>query len=223
MKTILFIRHAQSTFNEVYQETENYCPKDPWLIDAPLSNLGHLQSTQKQYLVRDFDTIICSPLTRCLQTTINLFRLTETDQVITAPDPIPHQPQPRVIVHPLCREYQENSCDVGTRLTKLTNRFQENSHVLDFDHVKDEIWWFVSEGKLGWTLEEKEDTLSMEPWEMFEQRVKDFLLYLSQLKAERIAVIAHGVFIRECTGVLLDNCESIEWKLQSDMSSDLKN
>ena len=40
-KTVHFLRHAQSAFNEVYTEGD----PDPMLFDARLSDLGHEQVT----------------------------------------------------------------------------------------------------------------------------------------------------------------------------------
>jgi broad specificity phosphatase PhoE len=203
-KQITFVRHAQSTFNEVYQETETYCPVDPWILDSPLSTLGHTQSKQPKqpFHVNDYDIIICSPFTRCLQTMINLFQL-DQDGI---------QWNKRVTIHPLCREFQENSCDIGTSLYKLKDQFSRYEHLLDYTLVSENLWWYIDEEKAkSLELHELEATFSFEPLDHFEQRVQSFKDYLKQLDAKKVLVISHGVFIKHCTdGVVLDNCESTQ-------------
>ena len=61
IKTIHFLRHAQSAFNAAYVDGD----PDPMLYDAPLSALGHEQVTEARAAFKNlrFDVIIVSPLT----------------------------------------------------------------------------------------------------------------------------------------------------------------
>jgi broad specificity phosphatase PhoE len=104
MVLVLFIRHAQSTFNSLYCETEDHCPStDPWIIDAPLSELGisqvaKLAKTIHEHVPCNQTLIVSSPLTRALQTTKALFFNSDkiSKDSITA------------VVHPLCTEFIGN-------------------------------------------------------------------------------------------------------------------
>lgn len=118
MKTIVLIRHGQSTFNEHYERTG----EDPGHFDARLTPLGQQQAAEARHLLADqhFDVIISSPLTRALQTANLIF----ADR---------HVP-----VHVTCRhrERLESSCDVGRSPAHLKSDFPH----LDFDHL-DDPWW----------------------------------------------------------------------------------
>lgn len=113
--SIHLIRHGQSEFNAVFNGTG-----DPLIHDAPLTALGQSQAQNTRDRVRalGISHVICSPLTRAIQTARLIF-----------PD------------HPLqveaeAREHLGHSCDVGTPPAALKARFPDMS----FDHLP-EIWW----------------------------------------------------------------------------------
>lgn len=116
-KTVHLIRHAQSTFNAAWLESE----RDPFHYDARLSSLGLAQVEQARAAARALpcDTVITTPLTRALQTATGLFA--------------GHR---RILVEPLHREWQEHSCDVGRSPKLLAREFPD----LAFDHLGDP-WW----------------------------------------------------------------------------------
>ncbi len=118
MKTIVLIRHGQSTFNEHYERTG----QDPGHFDARLTPLGEQQALQarEELAGAEFDIVVSSPLTRAIQTTHGIFG---------------HRGLP---VHVTCRhrEKLESSCDVGRSPMHLKAEFPH----LDFDHLNDP-WW----------------------------------------------------------------------------------
>ena len=118
MKTIVLIRHGQSTFNEHYERTG----QDPGHVDARLTALGQQQARQarEELAATEFDIVVSSPLTRAIQTTHAIFG---------------HRDLP---VHVTCRhrEKLESSCDVGRSPLHLKEEFPH----LDFDHL-DDPWW----------------------------------------------------------------------------------
>ena len=113
--TIYLIRHGQSEFNAVYTGSG-----DAMIIDAPLTELGQQQAkhARSQVAKLGISHVICSPLTRAIQTAL-----------LVCPD---HTPQ----VVAKAREHLGHSCDVGVAPSKLQSRFPE----LDFSHL-DENWW----------------------------------------------------------------------------------
>src|SRR4051794_15995119 len=113
MKPVLLIRHGQSTFNVVYEETG----RDPGHVDARLTELGQRQAeeTRDMLAAEPVDLVISSPLTRAIQTA----------QIVFGERGIP--------VHVTCRhrERLESTCDVGRSPMELK---QDYPH-LDFDHL----------------------------------------------------------------------------------------
>src|SRR5688572_28497746 len=96
-KTILCIRHGESTFNAMASGSG----VDPLHYDAPLSEVGQQQVLRTRRMLRDtvIDLVITTPLTRALQTTAGLFA--------------DHPSSPPILVESLHRERVENTCDVG--------------------------------------------------------------------------------------------------------------
>ncbi len=178
-KTILCIRHGESTFNRAWRTT----PVDPLHFDAPLSEDGHEQVRQARPAVAALpvEIVIVSPLTRALQTAVGLF------------DGHPHAP-PMLVAH-LARERVENSCDVGRPPAQLAAEFP----MLDVAHL-DDVWWHA-EG------EPDERGICVEPLEAVDARVARFRAFLLERPERVIAVVAHGTFFYHLTGRHLANCE----------------
>lgn len=113
------MRHAQSTFNVIYDRTE----VDPLHFDARLSNDGYRQAVEARRRCvgeLDVDIVVTSPLTRAIETALVVFW-----------DYAP------IVVESLHREWQYNSCDVGRPASVLAAEFPE----LRFDHLP-EMWWY---------------------------------------------------------------------------------
>jgi broad specificity phosphatase PhoE len=170
------IRHGQSRFNAEWERHK----RDPMIVDAPLTDLGHEQARRLSPTLAGLgvEAVITSPLTRAIQTTLNVF---------------PDRSVP-IMVDDTHREYLWSSCDVGRSPTVLAREFQD----LTFDHLNDP-WWHCPSGDP--TRVEKE-TLSG-----VMTRVEGFLDVLRTRPERRIAVVGHCTFFWLLTGHLMQNCE----------------
>lgn len=113
--TIHLIRHGQSEFNAAFTGTG-----DPMIHDAPLTQLGISQAENARATVQALGIahVICSPLTRAIQTARLIF------------------PDHSLTVEAEAREHCGHSCDVGAHPETLKTRFPD----MVFDHLPD-IWW----------------------------------------------------------------------------------
>ncbi len=115
---MILLRHGQSEFNLHFTATK----KDPGIIDARLTPLGHAQAEAAAAALAGLGVrrVIVSPYTRALQTAAPVARALD----------IP------VIVNPMVRERCAFACDIGTPRTELMLAWPE----IDFSRI-DEIWW----------------------------------------------------------------------------------
>ena len=115
---MILLRHGQSEFNLHFTATK----RDPGIVDAPLTDLGHAQAAGAAEALADagIRRIIASPYTRALQTAAPLA------QALNVP----------VIVNPTVRERYAFACDIGTPRTELENAWPDR----DFSGL-DEVWW----------------------------------------------------------------------------------
>lgn len=115
---MILLRHGQSEFNLHFTATR----KDPGIIDARLTDLGHEQAEAAALALADqpISRIIVSPFTRTLQTAVPAAR------ALRAP----------IIVNPLVRERCAFACDIGTPRTELGFAWPG----IDFRHLE-EVWW----------------------------------------------------------------------------------
>lgn len=115
---MILLRHGQSEFNLHFGATR----RDPGIVDAPLTELGHLQATAaaERLAAERITRIIASPYTRALQTAA----------------PIAKALGVAVVVNPIVRERYAFACDVGTPKTALEQAWPEQ----DFSTI-DEVWW----------------------------------------------------------------------------------
>ena len=183
-KTILCIRHGESTFNAAAASGG-----DPLHYDAPLSELGRAQVERTRTLLREktVELVITTPLTRALQTTAGLFA--------------DHPSSPAVLVEALHRERVENSCDVGRSPLLLSTAFP----AFAFDHLPD-VWWHHHDAP-------DERGVCVEPLDLVRARAGQFRQLLVQRPERHIAVVGHGTFFRALTGRVLANCEVVELML----------
>jgi broad specificity phosphatase PhoE len=118
VRTIILIRHGQSTFTAHHEATG----EDPGHFDTPLTDLGLAQAKEAGAVLEqtELDLVISSPLTRAIQTGETMFA---------------HRSLPFEIT---CRhrEFLEASCDVGSPPARLKEKFPH----LAFDHLSDP-WW----------------------------------------------------------------------------------
>ncbi|NGM32865.1 histidine phosphatase family protein [Methylobacterium sp. MA0201] len=115
---MILLRHGQSQFNLHFHATG----VDPGIVDAPLTPLGHEQAeaAARALAAQGLQRILCSPLTRALQTAA----------------PIADRLDLPVLVTPAVRERRGASCDIGTCRTDLALAWPH----LDLAHL-DEVWW----------------------------------------------------------------------------------
>ena len=184
-RTILCIRHGESTFNAAWAATG----ADPLHYDARLSAVGREQVGQARAVLRRHavELVLVSPLTRALETAVGVFR--------------DHPSLPPMRVVPLLRERVENSCDVGRAPAALAAEFPG----LDFAHLPG-VWWHA-EGEVD------ERGVHVEPEAVVRRRVEEFRATLIACEEAVIAVVGHGTFLRHLTGRALANCEVVQLEL----------
>ncbi len=184
-KTILCIRHGQSTFNAQAGNGDT----DPLLFDARLSETGLQQVQAAREGLRRFavEVVITSPLTRALQTTAGLFA--------------DHPSTPTILVEHLHRERVENSCDVGRSPALLAQEFP----AFRLHHLP-EVWWHTTD-----TPDAR--GICVEPMELVQRRADEFRRFLAQRPERVIAVVGHGTFFLQLTGQALANCQVWEMPL----------
>jgi broad specificity phosphatase PhoE len=126
-KILHLVRHGHSLHNELFHKIGVQAFRIPATIDSPLTNEGHLQSIelgQSWQKKKEIELVLVSPLTRTLETCMNIFGDTE----------IP------IISQEFLREYPigEDTCNKRSSLTLLKNRFPKIEFQLDVDH--DTLW-----------------------------------------------------------------------------------
>ena len=160
---MILIRHGQSEFNVVFARTR----KDPGIPDPKLTALGKEQVRRAAAQIRreghPIKRLITSPYTRAL----------ETAAILAEELQLP------VEVEPIVHEHACWTCDIGTPISTLAERWP----ALDFSHLE-EIWWPENE-----------------PHESVRRRCNDFRVKASQFKDWRhVGVVSHWGFIRTLTG-----------------------
>jgi broad specificity phosphatase PhoE len=181
-KTVLCIRHGESTFNAAWRVN----PVDPLHFDAPLSDLGRSQVSQARSAVARYpvEIVLTSPLTRALQTAHGLFDS--------------HPNAPRIEVTPLLRERVENSCDIGRPRAALAAEFPS----IDLSPL-DDAWWH-KEGQAD------ARGICIEPVPVVQARVAQFRVDLLARPERVLALVGHGTFFFYLTGNAMANCEVME-------------
>ena len=125
---------------------------DPMIFDAPLTKKGRIQAekVRGQVMELGIQQVITLPLTRTIQTALTIFQDTTPIKVIAD--------------H---RELLNHSCDVGRSQSTLQMEFPN----LYFGCL-DETWWH--KGLVN------KDGVSVEPREIFQQRIRSFELEIQQ-------------------------------------------
>ena len=126
-KNLYLIRHGHSLHNELFNKIGVKAFRSPITIDSPLTNEGHLQSIelgQSWSKKREIDLVLVSPLSRTLETCMNIFG--DTD--------IP------IVSEEFLREYPigEDTCNQRSSLTHLKNKYPR----IDFNLITDQdtLW-----------------------------------------------------------------------------------
>ena len=184
-RTILCIRHGQSTANVAWDETG----LDPGLPDARLTAEGERQVREAgdRLRGRPIELVVTTPLTRALQTALGIFA--------------DHPSRPRLVVEALHRERLEGGGDVGRSPAHLVAEYP----MLELGHLP-EVWWHAAgaPGPLGFAVE---------PLDLVLERVRLFRAFLAGRPERHIAAVGHGTFFHHLTGVALPNCGTTELNL----------
>ena len=142
IKNLYLIRHGHSLHNELFHKIGVKAFRIPATIDAPLTNEGHLQSIelgQSWPKKKEIELVLVSPLTRTLDTAMNIFG--DTD--------IP------MVSEEFLREYPigEDTCNKRSSLTLLKNKYPR----IDFNLISDQDTLWTSEYRE--TIDELEQRL----------------------------------------------------------------
>ncbi|EQC34496.1 hypothetical protein SDRG_07824 [Saprolegnia diclina VS20] len=201
-KTIYFVRHGESTFNEWRTRSlwtfSWIFVKDPMIIDAPLSPKGELQVQQlhneilQKKLHESIQLVITSPLTRAIQTALGGFEGSS----------IPFQ------VHASCREMLDTACDIGRQPSELAEAFM--GKCVDFTSLRD-YWWLPTPPAtpMPTPTTPKDVAPLRETSTEVNRRILELLRHLNELPEMHIAVVCHSSFIKRATKASrkLANCE----------------
>ena len=183
-KKIYLIRHAQSEAN-IAADLDN----PTYYYDARITKVGEKQALNAKEKLKNinFDLMVCSPMTRTLQTFDIIF-----------PKPISN-----TIILPLIREYLEHSCDVGRQPHLLKKDFPNH----DFSHIN-KYWWNND-------IPINEKKINHETINELDMRVEKFKNWIKKREEKTIAVICHGTFISRIIHFFLNNCEFEIWHLKN--------
>ena len=178
-KKIYLIRHAESEANAAV-DLDN----PTYYYDARITKRGESQALKAKNVLENihFDTYICSPLTRTLQTFSIIF------------------PDNKPIIEPLIREHLFHSCDVGRQPSSLKKDFTS----FDFSNLND-FWWNNNK-----PINEKK--IVKENFNDIKNRLDKFKLWLNKSNSNTIALVSHGTFLSQITGYMLENCEHYVWE-----------
>ena len=179
MKKIYLIRHAESEAN-IAMDLDN--PTNYY--DARITEKGKDQALRTRQVLEDinFDTYICSPLTRTLQTFSIIF------------------PKQNPIIQPLIREQSVASSEVGRQPNDLKKEFPS----FDFSYLNN--FWWNNDIKIN------EKKIIIENSNDIKNRLNKFKLLLNKYEGTNIAIVSHGTFLSQITGYLLENCEHYIWE-----------
>ncbi len=178
MREVYIIRHGESEAN--VSECLDISPKN-YIFDAELTKKGREQARKTSEKLNDleFNFVICSPLSRALQTYEIIFSKRNL----------------KLYINPLMREHVAHSCDIGKQPKELQSKFPN----IDFGNLE-KYWWNngikIQENKI---IFEKINDLNL--------RIKKFKKLIGNLKEKRVAVIGHGTFFSKIIDYYLNNCE----------------
>lgn len=124
-KTIHFVRHGQSTWNEA-EEIFKFTRFDKKMqkldkMDAPLSSFGEEQAAQRQEKIQalNAEIAITSPLSRAIETCIRSYGVKN------------------VVASHFCAELGDTICDIGMMRETLKKKYPS----IDFSCLPSTVWW----------------------------------------------------------------------------------
>ena len=188
-KTVHFVRHCQSTWNEA-QDIFKLTRFDKELrsesyVDAPLTAFGEEQAAKAKRKIQELNAeiAITSPFKRAIETCIR----THGDK--------------NVVVSHWCAERGESICDIGSTKDSLEKMYP----VIDFSNLPPNVWWYVHE-KLKdqltdprkcceWVKNSENFTLGETDCH-FQGRLERFYEFLQSRNESNIVVFSHSLFLR---------------------------
>ncbi|CAF1129782.1 unnamed protein product [Adineta steineri] len=179
-KIVYYMRHFEALHN-----IEPYNFKLP---DPELSPVGQTQSNAAIEIIKkipSIDLIVCSPLTRTLQTYLLVFNDRRT---------VP------LIIHPDLQEVCTEPCDMGSPLNDLKTKFPNLSN--EFNTFEQTF------GDIEWLNKIHPDNIYSP--QQIEQRSKRFLDWLMNRSEKHIFVISHNLMLQKL--LQNDNKQKIEFK-----------
>ena len=177
MKTIYCIRHGTALHNELYKYIGNRAFTE--FKDTHLTTKGYNESInlgETWNKINDIDLVLVSPLTRTLQTAMNIFKNKKVK--ILAIDELMEHPQSKDI------------CNQRLDKNILLNQYPN----IDFSKISDDhlLYW---ENKYNFTNE----------LERLKKRIIEFKLVLNTFNEKNIVIISHSSFLRQLMFNKIDN------------------
>ena len=197
MKILQLIRHGYSLHNELFTKIGVKAFRIPLSYDAPLTNHGHIESIELGYnwdKKHDIELVLVSPLTRTLETCMNIFGDTN----------IP------IECHEFLREYPigEDTCNKRSSLTEIKSKYPKIDFHLSID---DDILWREDYRE---TIPELEDRIQVMINYIQSRKEKSIAIvghssFLGQFKDNHIGYMENG-------DEELKHCYPYEFTLTSD-------
>jgi broad specificity phosphatase PhoE len=213
------------------------CVCDPMLFDAALSPAGEAQvrnlhdqvrAAEDPWLSR-VELVVTSPLTRAVETCLGAFfpessyvmspgRWSGTNADFDAADgatsarvPAQHPYGAAPLCCALPREAMDTSCDVGTPVAELRERY--NTRV-DTMALEESVWWYDSK-TLRTRAAGEPHLIVRESKSDVRLRIRAFRKWLANRPEKVIAVVGHSAYIKQFTGMSrkLKNCEVLKYTL----------
>ena len=189
-KNIIFVRHAQSGYNEwkkssilnmvtSYKNTiDNY---DPSITNTGKEQCKALVTELNSQKLNSADLILISPLRRAIQTYMEI----KESNILSGCS--------NIILTPLIRERLDTAADIGTPLSLLKQEYSS----FDFQFLTAENWWSTNlEYKVENRLEVK---IHEETRAKVRERIALLLIWLAFRKEKSIVLVAHSNFYDNLT------------------------
>lgn len=188
-KTVHFVRHYQSTWNEAQHvfklSREDEEMQSEAYLDAPLSAYGEEQATdiKQKILELNAEVAITSPFRRTIETCLRSYG------------------SQNVVVSHWCGERGEHLCDIGNTKDSLQKMYP----MLDFSDLPENVWWYVEERLKDQLTDQRKcyewivtngTFLMGETDEHFQRRIKQFYAFLQSRNETNIVVFSHSTFLR---------------------------
>ena len=166
-KTVYYMRHFQAMHNI---PPPNYSLRDPEL--SPLGQTQAKAAIERIDQIPSIDLVVCSPLTRTLQTYLLVFH---------------NRRNLPLIIHPDLQEVCSEPCDLGSPFVDLQKKFSDLAKELDgFRSTFGDNEWL-----------EKINPESIYSPKQIKERAKRFHQWLMNRPEETIFVISHNLMLKE--------------------------